>query len=178
MAEVNDRVMAMVEKELLANPSTTNEELRAKAEKLDSSIAGLGARQFNARYPLQVKRRNQPKRPRRARKSTTAGGRKGAKTTAGGRKSTKRGAAGRKGRKSATAGAAAGAGRKAGRRPGRPAGSGATRAAGSEATRARVRGAMLDFARDLASADGAGLVDVIAGVDRYVDRVMKATGQR
>lgn len=163
MPDTIDRVMAMVEKELQANPNISNEELRAKAEKLEAGVGRMSARQFNATYPLQVKRRS---RPRRARS-----GRKAAKGASGRKRGRKTRAAGAK--RAAAAGSSG-----TGRKRGRPAGSGRAAAAGRSlnGSRGRVRAALLDFARDLASADGAGLVDVIAGVDGYVDRVMKATG--
>ena len=173
MPDTNDRVMAMVEQELRANPDTSNDDLRAKAEKLDDAVARMSARQFNATYPLQVKRRLTPGGRRGGRKG--GGGRKaGAKRTGAAKRrgrppSAKRGA--KRGRAAAEAG---GASIRTGR--GRPSRSSA--GIGSDGARGRVRAALLDFARDLASADGAGLVDVIAGVDGYVDRVMKATGGR
>ena len=128
MADVNEKVMAMIEKEIKANPDASNDELRQKAEKIDSSISKLSARQFNARYPLQVKRRLSPAKPRR-RKRAAKGGR------------------------------------------------GAKRAAGN-GNREPVRGVLLDFAREVAAAEGkAQIVDLIAGVDKYVDRVIKAAGR-
>ena len=154
MPETNDRVMAMIEKEITANPDISNEDLRAKAEKVDDSVARMSARQFNATYPLQVKRRMRPRRARKASKR----GRKPA--SAGARK----------------AGRPAGSGRKRGRPAKSVAVSGARSGRGD--ARDRVRGVLVAFARDLASSDGAGLVDVIAGVDSYVERVMKATGTR
>lgn len=57
MADVNPRVMEMVEAELKENPGATTEELYEKAKKIDKGIGKLSNRQFNARYPLQVKRR-------------------------------------------------------------------------------------------------------------------------
>jgi hypothetical protein len=40
-----------------------------------------------------------------------------------------------------------------------------------------VRGVLLELARDVANAQGKGdVVDVIMGIDRYVDRVVKAVG--
>ena len=173
MPEINDRVMAMIEKEIQANPEISNEDLRSKAEKLDDAIGRLSARQFNATYPLQVKRRMRPRR---------AGGRK-----AGAKRGRKAGAAAR-GRKGTASGRKRGRPAKVGRpskaaagRTGPLGGTGrraVARGDAGSAARGRVRAALLDFARDLASADGAGLVDVIAGVDGYVDRVMKATGAR
>lgn len=44
----------------------------------------------------------------------------------------------------------------------------------SEETRARVREVFLQFARDVAAADRAGLIDLVENVDRYTDRVMAA----
>ncbi len=165
MPDRNDRVMAMIEKEITANPDISNEDLRAKAEKVDDSVARMSARQFNATYPLQVKRRM---RPRRARKATKGGkrGRKAAVKTGRG------------------PGRPPGSGRKRGRPPksagpsGPRAGVGRRAIARGDAVHDRVRNVLVEFARDLASSDGAGLVDVIAGVDGYVDRVLKATGTR
>lgn len=50
----------MVEKELKKNPDISNTELRDKAAKIDSRVEKLTPRQFNARYPLQVKREMNP----------------------------------------------------------------------------------------------------------------------
>jgi hypothetical protein len=151
MPDTNDRVMAMIEKEIQANPDISNDDLRSKAEKLDDAVARMSARQFNATYPLQVKRRLRPRR---------RGGRKAAKAAKRGRK----------------AGSAGSGGRKRGRPP--KASAGVARGGGRDASaRDRVRTVLVAFASDLASADGAGLVRVIAGVDGYVERVMKATGR-
>ena len=172
MPDTNDRVMAMIEKELQAKPDISNEDLRTKAEKLDDAVGRMSARQFNATYPLQVKRRLQPRRRggRKAAKGARAGAKKRGRPAGAGRKRGRgrpaKGAA--RGRAAAVAGGATIGGTR-----GR-----AGRNAGTDGARGRVRAALLDFARDLASADGAGLVDVIAGVDGYVDRVMKATGTR
>lgn len=67
MAETNPEVMEMVEAELENNSEATTEELFEKATKIDSAIARLTNRQFNARYPLQVKRKVANGRPRRRR---------------------------------------------------------------------------------------------------------------
>lgn len=177
MPDTNERVMAMVEQELRADPDISNESLRAKAEKLDDAVARMSARQFNATYPLQVKRKLTPATRRGARKATKgrrgrkAGAKRGAATGARGRRASPTGGS-KRGRAAAVAGGATirterGRGRAG--RGGSAAGDGA---------RGRVRAALLDFARDLANADGAGLVDVIAGVDGYVERVMKAAGNR
>ena len=168
MPDTNDRVMAMIEKEIQANPEISNEDLRAKAEKLDDAVGRMSARQFNASYPLQVKRRMRPRR-RGGRKATKAAG-----TKSGARK----GGAKKRGRPVGS-----------GRKPGRPAknatgtaprgGTGPRSfARGDAVVHDRVRGVLVSFARDLASSDGAGLVDVFAGVDGYVDRVIKAARSR
>lgn len=69
----DDKVMSLVEEELKKKPDASTEQLYEKAKSADSSIGKLTLRQFNARYPLQVKRRAGAKRGRRrARKSTTA----------------------------------------------------------------------------------------------------------
>lgn len=151
MPDTSDRVMAMVEKELAANPNISNDELRAKAERLDASIVPLSARAFNARYPLQVKRRGKPR--------SRSGKKRGGKSAAGARKNAAR-ASRDGGRK---AGAARGG--KGGRRR-------AARSGGTD-ERDRVRAVLLDLARDLTAADGAaGIVDVIGSVDDYVDRIL------
>jgi hypothetical protein len=128
MAEANPQVMQMVEKELKKNPDISNKELRDKATSVDKKIAKLTARQFNATYPLQVKRRMKP-----AGRSRNRRGSKKAPARSRGRKSN---------------------------------------AGGDQ--RDKVRAVLLDLAKDVANAQGKGdVVDVIAGIDRYVDRVVK-----
>lgn len=125
MAEANPKVMEVVEAALKKNPDISNPELLEKAKKVDSSVSKLTPRQFNATYPLQVKRAMKPR-----------------KRTASSRKAApRRRAAGNKGGDS----------------------------------RDRVRAELLTLARDIANAEGKGdVVDVVAGIDRYVDRVIKA----
>lgn len=57
MAKNEQKVMAFVEKELAANPGISTTDLFEKAKKQDAGVAELSIRQFNARFPLQVKRR-------------------------------------------------------------------------------------------------------------------------
>lgn len=132
MADANPKVMEMIEAELKKNSDTSNAELFDKAKKIDRSVGDLSPRQFNAMYPLQVKRSLKPrKRTGRKAKPRTRGKASGA----------------------ARAGAQAG-------------GDG----------RDRVRSVLLELARDIANAQGKGdVVDVVAGIDRYVDRVIKAS---
>jgi hypothetical protein len=137
MAEANPKVMEMVQAELAKNPNVSNAELFEKAKGVDKAVGKLSARQFNARYPLQVKRTMAPKakKPRRP--------------------------AAAKERKAATGGR--------GRRE--------KAAAPQDSGRDRVRTTLLELARDVANAQGKGdVVDVIVGIDRYVDRVIKAAG--
>ena len=127
VAQIDEKVMKMVEAELDKDPTASVDDLYEKAKKVSKNIGKLSLRQFNARYPLQVKRRRSLKKsagkPRR-RKSRT-------------RKSTKQ--------------------------------------AASDGARAAVRQSFLDFASDLAAAEERPeLVKVLASVDKYVDRALKA----
>lgn len=132
MADVNDRVMDMVRKELKKNPDAENQELYEKAKKVDGSVDDLSLRQFHARYPLQVKRQLAQKK----------GGKKGGRK----RKSRKKSRSGGRG-----GGSASGADRDA------------------------IRGTLLQFAKDVSSAEGkAEMIDLLTSVDDYVDDVVKA----
>lgn len=64
MPVVIDRVMNMVRDEIQRRPEVTSPELFEKAKKLDRGVRTLSARQFNATYPLQVRRTLAPKRRR------------------------------------------------------------------------------------------------------------------
>jgi len=57
VAEVDENVMSFVEKTLDEDPKIQLEDLFEKAKETNTSIRDLSKRQFNARYPLQVKRR-------------------------------------------------------------------------------------------------------------------------
>lgn len=52
----SQKVMDLVRSELQKNPKIETKKLFEEAKKADDSISGLSLRQFNARYPLQVKR--------------------------------------------------------------------------------------------------------------------------
>lgn len=124
MADVKPKVMSMVEEEIKKNKDVTTKELYEKAQKMDKDIAKLTARQFNARYPLQVKRRMKPRKRRKAAPRKTK----------------------------------------------------ATRKSGSRRGGESVRDVLLQFAKDVANAEGkAAVVDVIASVDDYVGRIEKAS---
>lgn len=131
MADARTKIMEMIEGELKKNPDTSNAELFEKAKKIDKNVEKLSPRQFNAMYPLQVKRALKP-RKRTAKKA------KSSRTKSS------------KARSSAPAGGD---------------------------NRDRVRSVLLDLAKDIANAQGKGdVVDVVAGIDSYVGRVMKAAG--
>ncbi len=61
-----DKVMQLVEKELKKNPKATAKELQQKAKAVSASVGKLSVRQFHAKYPLQVRKKLAPKKPRRA----------------------------------------------------------------------------------------------------------------
>lgn len=168
MADAEARIMEMVRKELEKDRSVATADLFEKAKKIDASVAKLSPRQFHAKYPLQVKRALKGGRRK------AAGGRKGG--------AGKRGAAGKGTRKRAAEKAAApvssgrgrrraGGKRAAPGRRGRPAAAPAAAGAG----RGDVRGLLLQFAKQVAQADDkAALVDVLAGLDGWVDRMVAA----
>jgi hypothetical protein len=128
MSDIDEKVLSAVEAALQANPQATVDELFAVALGVNKAVASLSKRQFHARYPLQVKRKLSPRRPRRPRQA------------------------------------------KPGAKPSRKPAAGSVREA--------VRASFLEFASDLAAAEARkDLVRVVAGVDRYVDKVLEATGR-
>lgn len=131
MADANPKVMEMIEAELKKDPDVSNADLFEKAKKVDKGVGSLSPRQFNAMYPLQVKRSLKPR-----------------KRTSKKAKPSSRSKSGKRGR-------------------------GRSGAGGD--SRDRVRSVLLELARDIANAQGKGdVVDVVAGIDRYVDRVIRA----
>lgn len=63
MPKSDEKVMALVEKELKRKPDASVNELYEKAKAAQPSVGQLSYRQFNARYPLQVKRRKSQESP-------------------------------------------------------------------------------------------------------------------
>lgn len=125
MPKADPKVMALVEKELDENPDASVTDLYEKAKAAHPSVGKLTHRQFNARYPLQVKRRKSQKSGKQRARGRS-------------RRTTKKGEI-------------------------------------DGAQREKIRAAFLDFASDLAGAqERSDLVNVVAGVDKYVDRVVKA----
>jgi len=78
MAESEEKVMRFVEETLEKDPQIETSELFERAKKVDSGVENLSLRQFNARFPLQIKRRksmadpNRRQRPRRRRRRSQA----------------------------------------------------------------------------------------------------------
>lgn len=134
-AETNDKIMQAVEKELEKNPDLSVDELFEKARKVDKSVEKLTKRQFNARYPLQVKRR------------------KGATK----KKATKKRGGGRRTKRAASA---------------------SRTSSGTGGNREAVRATFMKFASEMAAAEERrDLVKFLAGVDRYVDEVLKGASR-
>jgi len=130
MSDIDPKVLSAVEAALEKHPEATVDELFTLAQGVNKAVAGLSKRQFHARYPLQVKRKLAPPRPRRPRQPRRA------------KPGVKRGHRGADG-----------------------------------SVREAVRACFLKFASDLAGAEARkDLVRVVAGVDRYVDAVLEATG--
>lgn len=71
MAKTDDKVMAVVEEELKKDPDASVQDLYEKAKSMNSAIGKLTLRQFNARYPLQVKRRMSAKAPGKGKRQRT-----------------------------------------------------------------------------------------------------------
>lgn len=55
-SEKQDRILEMVRKQLQRTNPPNTKALYARAARIDEGIRGLTLRQFNARYPLQVRR--------------------------------------------------------------------------------------------------------------------------
>ena len=84
MAEVDEKVMTFVEETLQKRPKIQLEELFEKAKKVSGAVKDLSKRQFNARYPLQVKRRrSQASRGKGASRKGTGGSSRGARVARG-----------------------------------------------------------------------------------------------
>jgi hypothetical protein len=156
MADVNPEVMAMVRAELEKNPGTSSPELFERAKSIDPEIGNLSARQFNASYPLQVKRQaGGAKRDGKQQPAASGGAKRGAKRGAKGE--AKAGAGGaRRGRKPKQASIAAAAGAAANGGAGANGGGAAGEAAASEPAAAGRRGRKAGTATGAARSGGRG----------------------
>ncbi|NIY12253.1 MAG: hypothetical protein GWN02_30035, partial [Gemmatimonadetes bacterium] len=72
MADANPKVMDMIRAELKKNPDVSNADLFEKAKTIDKSVGKLSPRQFNAKYPLQVKRGMKPRKRKSGTRKTAA----------------------------------------------------------------------------------------------------------
>ncbi len=167
MANASARVMQMVRRELKKDRAASTEELFDKAKKIDPSLSRLTNRQFHAKYPLQIKR-TMKRRPASASKKRAASKTRAAKKA--------RGATRKRGR--STAKKATRRGRPTRRTPTRSRRPPTARAAAEASApngRDTMRGLLLQFAKEVAAADGkADMVDVLTGVDQWVDRMVAA----
>lgn len=196
MADTDEKAYAAVEEALKKNPDASLDEIWDAAKSASPAVGKLSRRQFNAKYPLQIKRRLQREgaggRKRRG-GAKKAAARKGAAKKAGtkkrgGRKRvagtepaaeaaatpTKRRGRPPGGAKKATKKRGA---RKGGRQAAAPAAAASAGSAGG-VDREAVRQEFLNFATELVNAGDQpkSLVKVLSGVDKYVDRVTKAVG--
>jgi hypothetical protein len=73
VADVDAEVMKFVEDTLKKSPTIQLEELFTRAKGVSTSIRKLSKRQFNARYPLQVKRRRAQSARKKGPKTRMAG---------------------------------------------------------------------------------------------------------
>ncbi len=174
MADVGLRIRKMIERELIKKPDISNQALQDKAAKIDAAVSKMGKRQFNARYPLQVKRKMGPGKP-----ATTT-----VRKPAGKKRVVKRSAPKKAAVKEA---AAAPRKAKATRKPARRRAAARKRVAQAAPAvvetpvltptldRDAVRAAFMSFASDLSGAEHRkDVVKVLANLDRYVNRVAKA----
>lgn len=149
MAEVNEKVMEMVRKELEASPDASTTELHEKAKKVDPAMKELSIRQFHARYPLQIKRK----------KSLAKGGGRRKKTTKKKRRS-----------RTSDSGSNSGSGSGSSRGKQQPASTGSS-------SRSETHMVLLEFAKEVSAANDRGptaMLDVISNLDGWVARVENA----
>lgn len=154
MADVDLKVMEMVEKALEKEPDVGSSDLFDRVKAKHPGVADLSVRQFHARYPLQVKRR-------KAAAAAAASGSAPARKKSAPKRS--------RARKQPAAEAAPRPPRTRTRRASAPA------TANGRTSRDAVRAIILAFATELASAEAkADVVKVLAGADQYVDQVISA----
>jgi hypothetical protein len=166
MAGTNERVMDFVRRELAKDPALGSEVLFQRAKKVDPALSRLTVRQFHARYPLQVKRLEK------------FAARRGARRAAPAAADAPRRRGRPPGSRNKTTGRGPGRPRKNAAPAAQPVAARARRSAMTEpAGREGVRTLLLQFARDVAAAEGkADVVEVLTNVDRWVDRVIGAAG--
>lgn len=158
LSEESEReILAMVEDQLdRPNPPDTKVLYRRAMHFVDPDVRHLSLQQFNAKFPLQVKRRKARERggqedaPHARRRAT------GRRAAPGGESSENREGP---------------AGRSDGDEPERDDGGGDRDLCGR---RRRVRSILIDYARLVAGAGDRGeVIDVVTDVDEYVDRMVE-----
>lgn len=147
--ESEERILQMVERQLdRPNPPDTKVLYRRAMHFIDRDVRQLSVPQFNAKFPLRVKRR-------RARRRAEAGGRR---RSTGGNDSPP------------DSGATASRENGDGPEEARDAGTGLQR----DRARSNLREVFLDYARLVGAADGsADLIDVYRRAGAYVDRALE-----
>ncbi len=181
MAEIDDKVMAFVEETLKKSPKIKLADLFEKAKEVSASIGKLSKRQFNARYPLQVKRRKSQSARPKGKTAKATGGKRGARAKASDTGSAAPKAKGRPRKTKAASPPAKTAAPKAPkapakrRKPARRPAPAIPAVPAPAGNRDQVRQIFLQFATDITGAEERKhLVKVLASVDRYVDQVLKA----
>lgn len=164
MADVSDKVMEMVEKELAAAPDTSTTELFELAKRLDPAMKELSVRQFHARYPLQVKRKKslakgggRRKKQKKQKKASSGGG-----SSRGGRSSRGSGSTRKSGSDSASGND-----------------SGSRSDSGRSSQGSELHGILVEFAKEVSAANDRGptaMLDMISNLDNWVARVEKTRG--
>jgi len=71
--DLKERVMFLVESLMERHPEMANDELQQEAAEIDPAIADLTLRQFYARFPLQVRRKQNPQWAAKAKRARQAG---------------------------------------------------------------------------------------------------------
>jgi hypothetical protein len=154
MAErpVDERVLALVRREMSKNADLSSSELFEKAKSISPAMRRLTIQQFHGRYPLRV-----------SRELAKAGG--------GAKRRAKRGRPAKAARKPAPSPAPTpvAAPKPAAPRPAAP-----RTAAATAAAQDSIRKVLLELAQAVASSDAANLVMVVGQIDRYVDRIQAA----
>jgi hypothetical protein len=167
-----DKVMQLIEKELKINPKATAKELQQKAKAVSEAVGKLSVRQFHAKYPLQVRRKLAPKKPRRAAPKAKAAPKKPRRAAP---KKPPRAAPKKPPRAAPKTKAAAKKPRRAAPKKPRSAAPKATAARG-QVNREAVRDTLMTFAKDLSDAEGKSeTIAVLRKLDNYIDAIIRAT---
>ncbi len=159
-AKKGDKVMQLVETELKINPKATAKELQQKAKAVSAAVGKLSVRQFHSKYPLQVRRKLAPKKPRRAapKKPRRAAPKKPRRAAP---KKPRR-AAPKKPRRAAP------------KMPRRAAPK--ARAARGQVNREAIRNTLMTFAKDVSAAEGKSeTIAVLGNLNKYIDAIIRAT---